>query len=255
MTTPVQQESYVHIPDTVSQQAQAFLRTLRDPALMPAFPEPDDLAGWEKVRAFAEADGKAKSAPLLQRYEHTVTAGRLGGVPVLDVRPKNWKDNGKVAVYTHGGAHVMYSAASTLGRAVVFAHATDVRVLSIDYTVAPLAKYNQMSDEVIRAISALLKDGQRLAHTVIYGDSSGAGNAGRRRAGLSMGGCDAERRYGKYAARCRPEPTLREAQQICSRCFRQSRRSKRSVCVAGLWRLFQRISADAHPGWFEGDPA
>src|SRR5262249_34473955 len=109
---------------TVSPQAQAFLRTLQDPALMPAFPEPDNLAGWEKVRAFAEADGKAKSAPLLQRYEHTVTEGRLGGVPVLDVRPKNWKDNGKVTVYTHGGAHVMYSAASTLGRDVVFAHAT-----------------------------------------------------------------------------------------------------------------------------------
>ena len=119
MTTSPQQQPYVHIPETVSQQAQAFLRTLEDPALMPAFPEPDDLAGWEKVRAFAEADGKAKSVPLLQRYEHTVTPGRLGGVPVLDIRPKNWKDNGKVTVYTHGGAHVMYSAASTLGRAVV----------------------------------------------------------------------------------------------------------------------------------------
>jgi hypothetical protein len=54
-TTPAQQQPYVHIPDTVSQQAQTFLRTLQDPALMPAFPELDDLAGWEKVRAFAEA--------------------------------------------------------------------------------------------------------------------------------------------------------------------------------------------------------
>src|SRR5215831_3823692 len=177
MTTLAQQRPYVHIPDTVSPQAQAFLRTLQDPALMPAFPEPDNLAGWEKVGAFAEADGKAKSAPLLQRYEHTVTEGRLGGVPVLDVRPKNWKDNGKVTVYTHGGAHVMYSAASTLGRAVVFAHATGLRALSVDYTVAPLAKYNQMSDEVITAIRALLKDGQRLADTAIYGDSSGGGLA------------------------------------------------------------------------------
>src|SRR5512136_2506651 len=137
MTTASEQQPFVHIPDTVSQLAQAFLRTLQDPALMPAFPEPDYLAGWEKVRAFAEADGKAKSAPLLQRYEHTVTEGRLGGIPVLDVRPKDWKDNGKVAVYTHGGAHVMYSAASSLGRAVVFADATGLRVISVDYTVAP----------------------------------------------------------------------------------------------------------------------
>ena len=110
MTTPSQQQPYVHIPNTVSQQAQAFFRTLQDPALKPAFPEPDDLAGWEKMRAFAEVDGKASSAPLLQRYEHTVTEERLGGIPVLDVRPKPWKDNGKVTVYTHGGAHTMYSA-------------------------------------------------------------------------------------------------------------------------------------------------
>jgi acetyl esterase/lipase len=177
MATAVQQRPYVHVPDTVSRQAQAFLRTLPDPALKPPFPQPDDLAGWEKVRAFAEADGKASSAPLLQRYEHTVTERRLDGVPVLDVRPQNWRDDGKIAVYTHGGAHVMYSAASTLGRAVVFAHATGLRVLSIDYTVAPLAKYHHMSDEVIRAISALLKDGQRLADTAIYGDSSGGGLA------------------------------------------------------------------------------
>ena len=177
MATPAQQQPYVHIPDTVSPQAQAFLRTLQDPALKPAFPEPDDLAGWEKMRALAEADGKASAAPLLQRYEHTVMEGRLGGVPVLDVRPKNWQDNGKVTVYTHGGAHVMYSAASMLGRAVVFAHATGLRVISVDYTVAPLAKYNHMSDEVITAISALLKDGQRLADTAIYGDSSGGGLA------------------------------------------------------------------------------
>jgi hypothetical protein len=57
MTTPAQQQPYVHIPDTVSPQAQVFLGTLQDPALMPAFPEPHDLAGWEKVRASAEDNG------------------------------------------------------------------------------------------------------------------------------------------------------------------------------------------------------
>jgi hypothetical protein len=43
---------------------------------------------------------KPSLRPLSQRYEHTVTAVKLGGVPVLDVRPTNWKHNGKVAVYT-----------------------------------------------------------------------------------------------------------------------------------------------------------
>jgi acetyl esterase/lipase len=177
MDTTPQQQSFVHIPETISPEAQTFLRTLKNPALTPAFPEPDNLAGWEKMRAFGESDGKAKSAPLLKRYEHTVTESKLGGIPVLDVRPKDWKDNGKLAVYTHGGAHVMYSAASSLGRAVVFANATGLRVISVDYTLAPLAKYNRMSDEVVAVIAALTKGGQRLQDTVIYGDSSGGGLA------------------------------------------------------------------------------
>jgi epsilon-lactone hydrolase len=96
---------------------------------------------------------------------------------MVDVRPREWKDNGRVLVYTHGGAHVMYSAASMLGRAVVAAHSTGLRVISIDYTLAPHAKYNQMSDEVVAAIQALLKQGQRPEDLAIYGDSSGGGLA------------------------------------------------------------------------------
>lgn len=170
-------DPYVHIPETVSPQAQAFLRTLRDPALNPEFPDPADIAGWKKLQAWAEADGRAKSEPVLKRYEHTVLEAELGGIPVLDVRPKGWKDNGRAIVYTHGGAHVMYSAASMLGRAVIAAETTGLRVISVDYTLAPHAKYNRMSDQVVAAIQALLKQGQRLADTAIYGDSSGGGLA------------------------------------------------------------------------------
>jgi acetyl esterase/lipase len=177
MTTQTEQHPFVHIPVTVSLQAQQFLATLKNPALVPAFPDPTDLSGWRKLQAWAEADGKTKSEPLLKRYAHTVIEGKLGGVPILDVRPKGWKDNGRALVYTHGGAHVMYSASSMLGRAVVATHSTDLRVISIDYTLAPHAKYNQMSDEVVAAIQALLKQGQRLENLAIYGDSSGGGLA------------------------------------------------------------------------------
>lgn len=111
------------------------------------------------------------------RYKHTVSELNLGGVRVLDIRPEAWNDNGKVLVYTHGGAHVMYSAASTLGRAAIAANETGLRVLSIDYTLAPHVRYNQMSDEVVAAVQALLKQGQSLEDTAIYGNSSGGGLA------------------------------------------------------------------------------
>jgi acetyl esterase/lipase len=177
MAQQPQQQPYVNVPDTVSPEAQAYLRTLGNPAMIPAFPEPDDIEGWKKRQAVAESNGKALSKPLLARYEHTVTEARLGGVPVLDIRPGNWKDNGKALVYTHGGAHSMFSAASSLGRPVVAAHETGLRIISVDYTVAPHAKYDRMSDQVVAALQALVKDGQRLQDTVIFGDSSGGGLA------------------------------------------------------------------------------
>lgn len=168
---------YVHIPATVSPEAQAFLATLKDPHLIPQFPDASDIAGWKKLQAVVEADGIAKSEPLLKRFPHTVTEGQLGGIPVLEVRSMGWKDNGKVLVYTHGGAHTMYSARSMLGRAVIAAHETGLRLISVDYTLAPHAKFNQMSDEVVAVIHALVQSGTRWEDLAIYGDSSGGGLA------------------------------------------------------------------------------
>lgn len=71
----------------------------------------------------------------------------------------------------------MYSAASTLGRAVIAAHETGLRLISVDYMLAPHAQYDQMSDQVVAVIQALLSQGQRIEDMAIYGDSSGGGLA------------------------------------------------------------------------------
>lgn len=88
MTDQKEQRPYVHVPVTFSPQAQAFLGTLPDPALILAFPGPHDLAGWTKLQAWAEADGRTKSEPLLMRYPHTAMAGKLGGVPIVMSGPR-----------------------------------------------------------------------------------------------------------------------------------------------------------------------
>ncbi len=171
------EETFLYVPETVSKEAQEFLRMLKDPALAPAFPEPGDLAKWKQVQAFVEKDAIAQSEAILKRYEPTVTERNLGGVRILDVRPKGWTEKRKVVVYVHGGAHTLYSAASTAGRAAIFADDTGQRVISVDYTLAPQAKFNQMSDEVITVIQVLLNEGHSLNNLLIYGDSSGGGLA------------------------------------------------------------------------------
>ncbi|HEY6371885.1 MAG TPA: alpha/beta hydrolase fold domain-containing protein [Candidatus Sulfotelmatobacter sp.] len=177
MQSTTQQGNFLSIPKTASPEAQLFLGTLKDPALMPAFPDSSDLAGWKKLRAFLEPDAIAQSESMVKRYAPTVVERTLDGIAALDIRPRRWKDNGKLALYTHGGGHTVYSAASTLGKAAMFADDTGLRVISVDYTVAPAAKFQQITDEVIAVVGRLCRDGYSPDDLFFYGDSSGGGLA------------------------------------------------------------------------------
>ena len=64
------------------------------------------------------------SQPIVGTYQSNVTAAELGNVTVLDIKPKDWRDNGKVLVYVHGGGHTFLGANSTLGFAVPVANST-----------------------------------------------------------------------------------------------------------------------------------
>ena len=58
------------------------------------------------------------------------------------------------------------------------ANATGLRVISVDYTVAPFSKWNQTTDQVISVIQALKDEqGYSLNDIAIYGDSAGGGLA------------------------------------------------------------------------------
>lgn len=162
-----------HIPDTVSKEAQELLRAFEDPASLPENPAPDDLEGWKKAWAENEASNKEKNEAVVRHYEPSITRRELGGVPVLDIKPKGWQDNGKVLIFTHGGAYALYSASSSLFSSVPVAHDTGTRVISVDYTLAPVARYEQVTDEVISVFQALLAEGYRSKDIAMYGDSAG----------------------------------------------------------------------------------
>jgi len=164
---------FVNVPDTVSPEARKYLESLPDPATLPAWPAPDDLVGWKRAWLAGEAASEPKVQATLKRYEPTVKERKLGGVPVLDIKPNGWKDNGKVLVHAHGGAYAMYSARSRLQSSVPAAHATGLRVVSVDYTVSPLGKWEMVTDEVLAVFDALQKEGHKLKDIAIYGESAG----------------------------------------------------------------------------------
>lgn len=162
-------------PNTVSPEAAKYLKTLKGPATRPLAPAPDDLDGWRQLQDKREAEAKPRVEAFFNRYEPTIVQRKIGGVRVLDIKPKDWKDNGKALVYAHGGAYTTFSASSTLPSALVAADATGLRVISIDYTLAPQAKWPKVIDEVVAVFQGLAKEGLPAKKLGFYGDSAGGG--------------------------------------------------------------------------------
>ena len=170
-------QPYLSVPTTVSPEWQKLLGSLPDPHLGPQYPAPDDLAGWKRVQDGLEAQrGQAVDA-LIEQYGVSVAPRVMGGVPVLDITPRGWRDDGKVLVYVHGGAYTLFSARSTLPSSALAAARTGLRVISVDYTLAPHAKWPVITDQVVAVVMALQEQGHAWSDIAIYGDSAGGGLA------------------------------------------------------------------------------
>lgn len=176
--SPQVSERDIYVPTTISTEGQHVLKLLiQAKPYARTVPAPDDLSTWRTVHDGMEKASKAKNDKAVEEAGVTVSEARLGDVPVLDVRPKDWKDNGKVLVYTHGGAYTMFSARSTLGISGPMSRATGLRVISVDYTTAPFAKWEEIQGQVISVFEALLKEGYAMKDIALYGDSAGGGLA------------------------------------------------------------------------------
>ena len=98
-----------YIPTTISPEAQKVLAAIyASKAYERKVPAVDDMEGWRTEHAAFELAAKETNDKAVEVSKVTVADAKLGGVPVLDIRPNDWKDNRKVLVYTHGGAYTMF---------------------------------------------------------------------------------------------------------------------------------------------------
>jgi epsilon-lactone hydrolase len=167
-----------YIPTTISKEAHEGLKNLKVGPAMINSPKPDDLAGWKEINQQRELEVATTSEQVANAFQPNITSIDIADVNVLDIKPKNWKDNGKVLLYTHGGGYIQLSSNSTLGAAALVANTTGLRVISIDYTLAPFSKWNNTINQVLDVIREL-KDIQGYSpnNIGIFGDSAGGGLA------------------------------------------------------------------------------
>ena len=170
------QDKEIYVPPTISAEAQVVLKALIEAkAYAIQFPAPDDLAGWEKVYEIAEARSKDSAEKSLAASHATVTELEMGGISVEDIRPHGWNDNGKVLVYVHGGGYSLFSARSTFPVAVPMATATGLRMVSVNYTPAPRAHFEEIQRQIVSVFDALIEAGFAMQDIAIYGESAGGG--------------------------------------------------------------------------------
>jgi acetyl esterase/lipase len=134
---------------------------------------PRSAEEFAALRVEEETRADASNGPLLQKLGVSVSEMQVGGIQLLELRPPNYQDDGTLVIYVHGGGFVLGSAKSSAALAAMMAAATGKRMLSVDYTIAPQARWPQAIDQVTAVYQALLKQGHAAKSIGIVGESAG----------------------------------------------------------------------------------
>lgn len=104
----------------------------------------------------------------------TVRARELGGVTALEISPHEGViDDTSTILYFHGGAFVAGSARSSIGFASEISRRTGVRVVSVDYKLAPEHPFPAALEDAVSAYRGLLEAGVPSANIALFGESAG----------------------------------------------------------------------------------
>ncbi len=138
---------------------------------------PDDVDTWKKAQDANSAVHEAMADEKAEEFGVTYEEMEIGGIPVVKVTPPELSSKGKLAVYTHGGGHVLFSAKGLIEGAMVVAAKTKLQVIAVDYTLAPHSKWQNTTDEVISVFKVLAEEGYPAENIILYGGSAGGGLA------------------------------------------------------------------------------
>ncbi|MBM9506306.1 alpha/beta hydrolase [Actinacidiphila acididurans] len=105
----------------------------------------------------------------------TVTEGTLGGIPVVQV-DVDGVDTSRTLLHFHGGVYVLGSARSSVGLAAGLGRHAGVRVISVDYRLAPEQPYPAAVEDALAAYKGLLANTAE-SRIAVSGESAGGGLA------------------------------------------------------------------------------
>jgi acetyl esterase/lipase len=140
-------------------------------------PAADDVEGWKVFQVSIEEEFEPLADEKAAKFGVTYKEYEIAGIPVVEVVPAELVRTDKIGVYTHGGGYVLFSAKSLIHFAMFFAAETGLRVIAIDYILAPHSKWQDTTSEVVSVFEALAEQGFAASDIVLFGDSAGGGLA------------------------------------------------------------------------------
>lgn len=161
----------IPVPETVSPELRAFIAAPLPPDWRL---HPKSVDEW-KALVRAQAQPALDALPALrQQMDVTIEPGVVAGVKVFTVTPREIAEPNRhrLLVHVHGGGYVMYPGEAGVGEAVLMAGRGHIKVVSIDYRMAPDFPYPAAIDDAMAVYKALLQanDAKRMG---IFGTSSG----------------------------------------------------------------------------------
>ncbi|WP_417460407.1 alpha/beta hydrolase [Kordiimonas sp.] len=127
------------------------------------------------LRAHYDAINTARAERMKDMYPVTIEQDQIAGVRIQTVEPAGGparEHQGKVLINLHGGAFMWGAGSGELVEAIPIAAQSGMRVITVDYRMAPEHVYPAASEDVFAVYNALLADYEP-KNIGIYGCSAG----------------------------------------------------------------------------------
>jgi epsilon-lactone hydrolase len=167
-------------PTTVSPELQRSISGMAAMASagggLPVGWSPGTAAEWKALVAQMDAQALSVAPALKAMFPHTSEPRQIAGVTVREITPSTLDPSkaGKILVHFHGGGYVLNGGEASTGEAVLGAHYSGMKVISVDYRMPPEHPFPAAVDDALAVWRALRAD-RNAAAMGAFGTSAGGG--------------------------------------------------------------------------------
>lgn len=176
--TVAKNDERFEVPNSVSPEAARLMKIVFS-ASRPWFEQAETVTDPRKVAEMAEALPQVPDSEVTKsaaKYGVAARLDRLGGVPVVRIRALGRSPYRGTIVSMHGGGYISGSAKS-IGPTDAQLARSGFEVITIDYTLAPKARWQQITDQVVAVWRAVVASGVKPRSVAFLGGSAGGGLA------------------------------------------------------------------------------